>query len=65
MGVVDGSYGAGKFFLPGPEVAMRGQSQGTFKFVFNAIEYGPASAGKAAPRKTAQAASPATAGRGD
>ena len=48
VGVVDASFGAGKVFLLGPEVAMRGQSQGTFKFVFNAIEYGPAIAGKAA-----------------
>jgi hypothetical protein len=44
-GIVDASYGAGKVFLLGPEVAMRGQSYGSFKFVFNALEYGPA-AGK-------------------
>ncbi|HEX3367675.1 peptidase, partial [Phenylobacterium sp.] len=43
-GVVDASYGKGKVFLLGPEVAMRGQSYGTFKFVFNALEYGPAAA---------------------
>ncbi len=61
-GIVDASYGAGKVFLLGPEVAMRGQAYGTFKFVFNAIEYGPAAAGKA-PVKTASAASGAT--RGD
>ena len=48
VGVVDASYGKGKVFLLGPEVAMRGQSYGTFKFVFNALEYGPAAAGKAA-----------------
>ena len=41
MGVVDASYGKGKVFLLGPEVAMRGQSYGTFKFVFNGLEYGP------------------------
>jgi hypothetical protein len=45
VGVVDASYGKGKVFLLGPEVAMRGQSYGTFKFVFNGLEYGPA-AGK-------------------
>ncbi|HZZ33243.1 MAG TPA: M14 metallopeptidase family protein [Phenylobacterium sp.] len=47
VGVVDANYGKGKVFLLGPEVAMRGQSYGTFKFVFNALEYGPAAAGKA------------------
>jgi hypothetical protein len=45
VGVVDANYGKGKVFLLGPEVAMRGQSYGTFKFVFNGLEYGPA-AGK-------------------
>jgi hypothetical protein len=54
-GIVDASYGAGKVFLLGPEVAMRGQSYGSFKFVFNALEYGPAAGGK--PAKAA--------GRGD
>ncbi|MGZ3376234.1 MAG: M14 family metallopeptidase [Phenylobacterium sp.] len=48
VGVVDASYGKGKVFLLGPEVAMRGQSYGTFKFVFNGLEYGPAVGGKAA-----------------
>ena len=46
VGVVDASYGKGKVFLLGPEVAMRGQAYGTFKFVFNGLEYGPAVAGK-------------------
>jgi hypothetical protein len=45
--IVDASYGAGKVFLLGPEVAMRGQSYGTFKFVLNGLEYGPAVGGKA------------------
>ena len=53
-GVVDASYGAGKLFLLGPEVAMRGQSYGSFKFVFNGLMYGPAAAGK--PAKTTGAA---------
>ena len=46
IGVVDASYGAGKVFLLGPEVAMRGQSYGSFKFVFNGLMYGPAVRGK-------------------
>jgi len=48
VGVVDASVGKGKVFLLGPEVAMRGQSHGTFKFVFNGLMYGPAVEGKAA-----------------
>ena len=46
VGVVDASYGKGKVFLLGPEVAMRGQAYGTFKFVFNGLMYGPAVGGK-------------------
>jgi hypothetical protein len=45
--IVDATYGAGKVFLLGPEVAMRGQSYGAFKFVLNGLEYGPAVGGKA------------------
>ena len=48
VGIIDASYGKGKVFLLGPEVAMRGQSYGTFKFVFNGLMYGPAAGGKAA-----------------
>jgi hypothetical protein len=48
VGIVDASYGKGKVFLLGPEVAMRGQAYGTFKFVFNGLMYGPAVGGKAA-----------------
>jgi hypothetical protein len=44
-GVVDASYGKGKVFLLGPEVAMRGQAYGAFKFVFNGLMYGPAAQG--------------------
>lgn len=47
-GIVDASYGAGKVFLMGPEVAMRGQAYGSFKFVFNGLMYGPAVQGKTA-----------------
>ncbi|RAK59442.1 peptidase [Phenylobacterium hankyongense] len=45
-GVVDASYGKGKLFLMGPEVAMRGQPYGSFKFIFNGLMYGPAVQGK-------------------
>jgi hypothetical protein len=55
--IVDASYGAGKVFLLGPEVAMRGQAYGSFKFVFNALEYGPAVGGK--PAKAAAKAAKA------
>lgn len=34
--------GAGKLFLFGPEVAIRGQSHAAFKLLFNALLYGPA-----------------------
>ena len=44
--VVDATAGKGKVFLMGPEVAMRAQPHGTFKFMFNALYYGPATAGK-------------------
>ena len=42
VAIVESSLGAGKVFLLGPEVAFRGQPHATFKFLFNAIEYGPA-----------------------
>nr|MEA2798553.1 hypothetical protein [Phenylobacterium sp.] len=35
--VVDADVGKGKLFLMGPEVNMRAQPHGTFKFLFNAI----------------------------
>jgi hypothetical protein len=35
-------YGKGKLFLFGPEVAMRAQTQGAFKLLFNGLYYGPA-----------------------
>ncbi|WP_374576144.1 M14 metallopeptidase family protein [Phenylobacterium sp.] len=42
--VVEASVGPGKVFLMGPEVTQLGQSQGTYKFLFNGLYYGPASA---------------------
>lgn len=42
--VVDADLGRGKVFLMGPEVTMRGQSALSFKFLFNALYYGPAAA---------------------
>jgi hypothetical protein len=56
-GVVDANYGKGKLFLMGPEVAMRGQPYGSFKFIFNGLMYGPAAkqtmAAATKPAKTA------------
>ncbi|CAL4869467.1 hypothetical protein MMA231_03759 (plasmid) [Asticcacaulis sp. MM231] len=43
--VVDLSYGSGRVFLFGPEVALRAQTQGAFKLMFNALYDG------ALPRK--------------
>ena len=40
--MVDADLGAGKVFLFGPEVTMRGQPHLSFKFLFNALYYGPA-----------------------
>ncbi len=40
--VVDADLGRGKVFLFGPEVTMRGQPDLSFKFLFNALYYGPA-----------------------
>ena len=36
--------GKGKLFLMGPEVAQRAQSHAAFKFLFNGLQYGPATA---------------------
>ncbi|MFC2157682.1 M14 metallopeptidase family protein [Acidobacteriota bacterium] len=44
--VIEAQVGRGKLFLFGPEILFRGQPHGTFKFLFNGIYYGPASAGK-------------------
>jgi hypothetical protein len=48
--VVDADVGKGKLFLMGPEVNMRAQPHGTFKFLFNALYYGPASRGAASTK---------------
>jgi hypothetical protein len=42
VAIADGNVGEGKVVLLGPEVAFRGQSHGTFKFLFNALYYGSA-----------------------
>jgi hypothetical protein len=42
--VVDASIGAGKVILLGPEVAFRAQPHGTFKFLFNGVYLGGATA---------------------
>jgi len=44
--IVEADLGKGKVFLMGPEVTQRGQSHGTYKFLFNGLFYGPATAGK-------------------
>jgi len=41
--IIDADLGRGKVFIMGPEVAQRGQSHGTYKFLFNSLYYGPAS----------------------
>lgn len=45
VSIVDASLGEGRVFLMGPEVVQRGQSHGTYKFLFNALYYGPATSG--------------------
>ncbi len=37
---IDAQVGAGRVFLFGPEILMRAQPRGTFKFLFNAIYWG-------------------------
>ncbi len=37
---VDAQVGKGHVFLYGPEILMRAQPRGTFKFLFNAIYWG-------------------------
>jgi hypothetical protein len=43
--VLDVTVGRGHVFLMGPEVTQRAQPAGTYKFLFNAIYYGPAAGG--------------------
>ncbi|MBB6228712.1 hypothetical protein FHS79_002903 [Polymorphobacter multimanifer] len=42
IAVADIDVGRGKLFVMGPEVVQRAQSYGTFKFLFNALQYGGA-----------------------
>jgi hypothetical protein len=42
IAVADINVGRGKLFVMGPEVVQRAQSYGTFKFLFNALQYGGA-----------------------
>jgi hypothetical protein len=42
VAIAEATLGSGKIFLLGPEVAFRGQPHATFKFLFNAVHYGPA-----------------------
>ncbi len=42
--VAEADLGRGKVFLFGPEITMRGQPALSFKFLFNALYYGPATA---------------------
>ena len=42
IAIVDADLGDGKVFMMGPEVTQRAQPYGTFKFLFNGLQYGPA-----------------------
>jgi hypothetical protein len=44
IAVAQASVGKGKVLLLGPEVTFRGQPHATFKFLFNGLLYGPATA---------------------
>lgn len=44
IAIIEAEVGKGKLILYGPEVAFRGQPHGTFKFLFNGIYLGSASA---------------------
>lgn len=46
VAVFDTNLGAGKIFMMGPEVTQRAQPYATFKFLFNGVFYGPATAKK-------------------
>lgn len=53
VSIVDATLGRGGVFLMGPEVVQRGQSHGTYKFLFNALFYGPARSGTGAAAPSA------------
>jgi hypothetical protein len=44
LAALEAPLGGGKVLLFGPEITFRSQPHGTFKFLFNAIHYGPAKA---------------------
>ncbi|HEX3681570.1 MAG TPA: M14 metallopeptidase family protein [Bryobacteraceae bacterium] len=52
VAIAESSLGSGKVFLLGPEVAFRGQPHATFKFLFNAIDYGSAAEPRPQPNRS-------------
>jgi Zinc carboxypeptidase len=55
VAIAEARVGKGKLFLYGPEILFRSQPHGTFKFFFNGLFYGPATAeGAGAGVPTAQ-----------
>ena len=46
VALAEAELGRGKLFMYTPEVTFRGQPYGTFRLMFNAIYYGPASSGR-------------------
>jgi hypothetical protein len=52
--VVEAAIGKGKLMLFGPEITFRAQPHGTFKFLFNSIYYGTATAVGSPARETTQ-----------
>ena len=51
---IEASIGKGKVMLFGPEITFRAQPHGTFKFLFNSIYYGTATAVGSPARETTQ-----------
>jgi hypothetical protein len=51
---IEAALGKGKVFLFGPEITFRAQPHGTFKFLFNSIYYGGATAVAGTSRETTQ-----------
>ncbi|PZT98211.1 MAG: peptidase [Brevundimonas sp.] len=52
--VLEVPHGRGRVFLMGAEITQLGQSQGTYKFLFNALMYGPAITATGAARRSAE-----------
>ena len=44
VAVIEANVGKGSIFLYGPEITFRAQPHGTFKLLFNGIQYGGAEA---------------------